>query len=258
MSTYLLCPRKYRYTYIDKLYKKQRRGVNVNFIFGNVIHLTCKNFYNLRSEERTAENVSKVFREEWKRSGIRPFFNTLEDERELGKKGLAMLDNFYSIFGKKMPYQTEAYMEHTEKDYKLFGRVDRVDLLQDGSLEIIDYKTGTYYELDESETEERERKTIQLKLYAYLLNGSKAKVRSGSFYYMCDNKFDTIDFTDESIKYIGEWFEEIINDIRYDKEFYTKVGSHCKFCDFYKTCQCGEKIETQQIAADNAKTEKLF
>ncbi|MDA1468557.1 PD-(D/E)XK nuclease family protein [Brachyspira hyodysenteriae] len=86
MSTYLLCPRKYRYTYIEKPFKKQKRSVNVYFIFGNAIHLACKEFYEQRAEERTLENLYNIFRNVWKRSGIRAFFNSREEEKELERE----------------------------------------------------------------------------------------------------------------------------------------------------------------------------
>ena len=235
MSTYLLCPRKYRYTYIEKPFKKYKRGVNVYFIFGNAIHLACKEFYQLRAEERNLGSLHNIFREVWKRSGIRSFFNSREEEKELGEKGLYMLSNFFNSFGQKVPYQIESYKETKIKDYILFGRIDRIDLSADGSLQIVDYKTNRYYDLGEDNTE-RERKTLQLKLYAFILDSLNFKVTNGSYYHFDDDKFDTIDFTKESIQYIGEWFDEIINDIRYDRSFDKNVGTHCEYCDFNKIC----------------------
>ena len=71
IGTYLLCPKKYRYIYIEKLYTKQKRKINKYFIFGNVIHLACREFYQKRAEERTIENLYNIFREGWRRSGIK-------------------------------------------------------------------------------------------------------------------------------------------------------------------------------------------
>ena len=238
MSTYLLCPRKYRYTYIEKPFKKQKRYVNVYFIFGNVIHITCKEFYEHRAEDRTLENLYNIFRNVWKRSGIRSFFNSRIEEKELGEKGLYMLSNFYNSFGQKVPYKMESYMENKVRDYILFGRIDRIDLSADGTLQIVDYKTTKYYDLVD---ENRDRKTIQLKLYACILYGLKFKVTSGSYYHFEDNKLDTIEFTEQSINYLIEWFDEIVEDIRYDRFFEKKVGKHCEFCDFFKICQSKEE-----------------
>lgn len=250
MSTYLLCPRKYRYTYIEKPFQKQKKTVHVNFIFGNVIHLVCKEFYLTRAEERTLDKLYDLFREDWKKSGIRTFFKSRDEEKELGERGLKMLANFYNSFSGKAPYQTESYMENKIKDYVLFGRVDRVDLSPDGSLQIIDYKTTKYFDAYEND-DERERKTIQLKLYAYLLDGAKCSVTSGAFYHMEEDKFDRIEFTKESIKYIGEWFDEIINDIRYDRVFEKNVAHHCKYCDFYKLCQSTDNMDDIKIENTN-------
>lgn len=255
LGTYLLCPRKYRYTYIEKLFKKQKRAVNVYFIFGNAVHLTCKEFYQRRAEERSIENLYDIFRETWKRSGIRAFFKSREEEKELGEKGLYMLSNFYNSFGQKVPYLIEHYMENIFKDYILFGRVDRIDLSADGTLQIVDYKTNKYYDVGE-DNEERERKTIQLKFYAYLLNSLKPNVTSASYYYFEEDKFDTVEFNRESAKYLGEWFDEIVNDIRYDRTFEKKFGKHCNFCNFYKLCHNME--QDSELADIDIKNEELF
>lgn len=255
LGTYLLCPRKYRYTYIEKLFKKQKRAVNVYFIFGNAVHLTCKEFYQRRAEERSIENLYDIFRETWKRSGIRAFFKSREEEKELGEKGLYMLSNFYNSFGQKVPYLIEHYMENIFKDYILFGRVDRIDLSADGTLQIVDYKTNKYYDVGE-DNEERERKTIQLKFYAYLLNSLKPNVTSASYYYFEEDKFDIVEFNRESAKYLGEWFDEIVNDIRYDRTFEKKFGKHCNFCNFYKLCHNME--QDSELADIDIKNEELF
>lgn len=265
IGTYLLCPKKYRYIYIEKLYTKQKRKINKYFIFGNVIHLTCREFYQKRAEERTIENLYNIFREGWRRSGIRPFFKTREEEKELGEKGLYMLSNFYNSFGHKVPYLIEHYMENIFKDYVFFGRVDRIDLSADGTLQIVDYKTNKYYDVGE-DNEDRERKTVQLKFYANLLNSLKPNVTSASYYHFEDDKFDTIEFNQKSIKYYEEWFDEIVNDIRYDKTFERKLGKHCDFCDFYKLCYNTENNSDNLIAyyeepkekIDNENSEELF
>lgn len=235
LSTYLLCPRKYRYTYIEKPFKKQKRVINVYFIFGNAVHLTCKEFYQRKAEERTLDTIHNIFRESWKRSGIKAFLKSREEERELGLRGLSMLTNFFNTFGQKVPYQIEYYTEKKIKDYILYGRVDRLDLSSNGTVQIVDYKTNKYYDLGE-DNEERDRKTIQLKFYACLLESAKFKITSASYYHFDENIFDTVEFTEESIKYLLEWFDEIINDIRYDRAFNKKIGKHCDFCDFKNIC----------------------
>jgi hypothetical protein len=44
----------------------------------------------------------------------------------------------------KVPLATEEWVEAHIDGFELFGRVDRIDSLPDGSLEIIDYKTGRF------------------------------------------------------------------------------------------------------------------
>ena len=166
-----------------------------------------------------------------------------------------MLSNFYNSFGQKVPYLTEYYMENIFKDYIFFGRVDRVDLSADGTLQIVDYKTNKYFDVGE-DNEEREKKTMQLKFYAYLLNSLKSNVTSASYYYFAEDKFDTVEFNQESANYLREWFDEIINDIRYDKTFERKFGTHCNLCDFYKLCH--ENEDDYNELSNNIENEELF
>ena len=141
-------------------------------------------------------------------------------------------------------------MENRVRDYILFGRIDRIDLSADGTLQIVDYKTTKYYDVGE-DNDERDRKTIQLKLYACILDGLKFKVTSGAYYHFEDDKFDTVEFTPESINYLREWFDEIVDDIRYDRAFDKKMGRHCEFCDFFKLCQGKEdNIEDLVLPSD--------
>ena len=244
MSTYLLCPRKYRYTYIEKPLNKSQKTIHVNFIFGNAVHLTCKDFYAFRAEDRTIENLHHLFRQTWKRTGIMKFFKTRDEASEMGRRGLHMLNNFFSKLGSIVPYQVEAYMEHKVRDYVLFGRIDRIDLLQNEHYEIIDYKTTKYYEVKEHE---RERQTIQLKLYAFLLKSLGKVVERGCYYHFEEDYYDSLDFTENSIKYIGEWFDEIVNDIRYDLNFQPNMGFHCKYCDYLNICQGENAKELDEV-----------
>ncbi|MCZ9955244.1 PD-(D/E)XK nuclease family protein [Brachyspira hyodysenteriae] len=83
------------------------------------------------------------------------------------------------------------------------------------------------------------------------MDGLKCKVTSGSYYHFEDDKLDTIEFTPESINYLREWFDEIVDDIRYDRAFDKKVGRHCEFCDFFKLCQGKEdNVENLVLPSD--------
>lgn len=233
LSTYMLCPRKYYHTFVEK--GKKKRVIHANFIFGGIIHETCKDFYNFKMSDRTLENLYSLFRSIWKKNGIRDFFDNKEEERKLGLQGLSMLSNFYQRFGDKTPFRTEEYIEYKINNYTLFGRIDRIDTNDDGTLTIIDYKTtGNYQEEDGSK--ERERKMLQLRMYAFLLHSIKRMVTKGRYYYFTDNVFDEIEFTEDNIKYYAMVFDELIEDIMFDRKFIKEEGRWCKYCDYSETC----------------------
>lgn len=233
LGTYLLCPRKFYYTYIDRQ-ERTRPPLSQNQILGNNVHLACKEFYRLRAEDRTREHLHNLFRRLWKNNGAAQFFSSREEEREAGLSGLHMLDAFFTHFAETKPYLMEKYLENAFETYVLFGRVDRVDLEKDGSLTIIDYKTNPFYE---NEGRERERKTLQLKIYAVLLNSAERPVLRGTYFHMMENVFDDVEFTHKSIAYIKKSLDDIIDDIRADKLFSPTFGTHCKYCHFKGACE---------------------
>lgn len=231
LGTFLLCPRKYYYTYVDK--KKTTFAKTPYFMLGGNVHEACKDFYRLRAEERTEENLYGLFRRIWKKNNAKSFFESVDEEREFGTRGLQMLANFYKRYAHRKPFIVERYLENRFDSFILFGRVDRVDVNEDESLEIVDYKTTRFYEAPE---EDRMRRTLQLRIYALLLNSKRRPVMKGVFYHMPDDSFDEVEFSPETIAYFKAFVEDLIADIENETAFEEKRGGQCKFCDFGTLC----------------------
>ncbi len=243
LATYLRCPRKFYYQYIAKI-KIPKKPLSTNMLLGGIIHNVCKDFYRFKMEDRTLENLHTLFRQNWKSNPIRKLFNSVEDEKQMGQRGLAMLENFHKTFASKTPFQVESYVEYKMSDYTLYGRIDRLDAEEDGSLSIVDYKTGGYYEKEDEK--EKELSTIQVRLYSVLLYGNNRMTNKAVYYYFDDNYLDTIEFTEEKIKYDNFYFYELITDIEYNKEYLPQPSSYCKYCDYYDRCSHDE-IEIKYI-----------
>lgn len=236
IGMYLRCPRKFYYRYIERV-KTKYKEKSTMMIFGNIVHNACKDFYRLKVQERSLDNLNNIFRNHWKTNPIRRQFKSIEEEREMGLYGLKMLENFYNSFGAKTPFQIEHYIEYKIDGYKLFGTIDRIDTDDDGLLSVVDYKTGHYYHDEDADSDERNLKTIQVRLYAALLYKNNKMVRDGSYYFYADDFFDKIEFTEEKINYDISYFYNLIMDIQHDREFIIQPGYHCKYCDFVDICQ---------------------
>ena len=116
-------------------------------------------------------------------------------------------------------------------DYFFRGAIDRVDRLEDGSVEVIDYKTGS---AKEKLTFQQKR---QLILYKIVLEEAFGlKVSQLSFYYLENGtkvSFETKVKDEEKLK---QEIAEVIEEIK-KCQFVPKPSMLCSFCDFRSICE---------------------
>jgi putative RecB family exonuclease len=150
MTTYLACPVKYRWTYIDprgRWYLKSRSY----YSFGSSLHKVLERFHDEGDVGVTtvAQAVAAV-EESWIDAG----YGSAEEMAEAMGEGREMVERYVEEVisqekeGKTIFVEKSLSMEFDR--FRLLGRVDRIDELPDGTLEIFDYKTGRST-VDESE-----------------------------------------------------------------------------------------------------------
>ena len=114
----------------------------------------------------------------------------------------------------------------------LMGRIDRIDRLDDGSLHVIDYKTGRVP--DESDAS-------QLLLYALILSRILDwPVSRASYVYLEDCVWDTHPIEDEDVDESRKKVVEVADQIQAETEYRESLGPLCRFCDFLEICTAGE------------------
>lgn len=142
ISTYLACPVRYRWTYLDPRGRWYLRAKSY-FSFGASLHKVLERFHDSRDAGvTTKEQALGALEESWIEAGYR---SAQEMEEALGT-GKQIVETYVEAFASAPP---EAEVLYVEKPFRLdmgpfvlLGRVDRVDRHPDGSLEIIDYKSG--------------------------------------------------------------------------------------------------------------------
>ena len=113
----------------------------------------------------------------------------------------------------------------------LKGSIDRVDLLPDGTHEIIDYKTG------EPKTEDQMKSDRKRQLFIYQMAAEQIGLNPSrlTFYYLQDNSRVSFIGNEKELSKVTERAEKQIEEIEAG-EFEPKPGPQCKFCDFKGIC----------------------
>lgn len=179
IRTYKICPAMYRLEYVDKLgrfYHRARAG----FAFGHSLHRALDTFHHAGGAAAvTPEELTASLGDLWVAKG----YDNPEQAEQFREEGERILQAYHQAHVKAETERAEAveagevpppppHLLFTEKtlrmdlspDVALSGRVDRVDEHHDGSLEIVDYKSGRA-----TVTEEDVAASLAMNIYQVLL-----------------------------------------------------------------------------------------
>ncbi|MBN1872284.1 MAG: ATP-dependent helicase [Candidatus Omnitrophica bacterium] len=227
IESYMSCPLKYKYSFVDIIPRRQKPY----FSLGTVMHEVLRQFYGFVQQgvPVDSEKLLEIYENCWLSSG----YNSKKEERLYKARGRKELMEFYKI--NKADLIRPLYLEK-KFTIELGGRpfkgyIDRIDELEDGKVEIIDYKTG------KSEKES----TIQLDLYA-IAAAEKLGLDVGklSFYYISTNKKRTFARSFEDLEKTKSKVSDVISKIE-SGEFQPKLSYMCKFCDYQILCPAYSK-----------------
>ncbi|MCJ7515708.1 MAG: PD-(D/E)XK nuclease family protein [Dehalococcoidia bacterium] len=222
------CPRQYKFQYIDHLgdiYRKARPY----FTMGDHVHAALKDFLSVVPvSERNQVKLENLLREKWRRN--RKGFNDKEDEKRWGEKALNQLRWFAkNIDISVTPFMIENnHRAELTANILLKGRIDRVDKESDGSLHIVDYKTGKM---------PTEINQLQLQMYALILSRKQdLPVKKASYLYLQVGKFQVIELTAEHLEKATSYVIDVVDRIRGEKEYSATPNVYCWNCDFIEIC----------------------
>ena len=121
-------------------------------------------------------------------------------------------------------------------DIDLSGKIDRIDLLEDGKYEIIDYKTG------KAKTEKEVRADDQLTVYALAAKEFfNYDVEKLTYYYVeGDNRMST-ERTESDFDRLKSDVKDVVEKMRKNDFTATPSAKNCMFCDFSEICPFANK-----------------
>lgn len=188
LSDFEKCPRLY---YLRNMYKDPETGkkiqvVNPYLTLGTIVHESLEKIRYLPRAERFAKPLTDIFDQLWTEAeGKKGGFKNQEQEKEFKDRGYGMIKRVQENPGpianlstiiKERGEMVASMMLSPEDNLVLCGNVDWVEVLPDGSLHIIDFKTGL---------NEEEAGSLQLQIYLLLTkNGNSRPVTKTSYWYL--------------------------------------------------------------------------
>ncbi len=142
ITTYLACPTKYRWTYVDDRGKWYLRSKSY-YSFGLTLHRVLERFHDQGDTGvSTTDEALAAYEESWIDAG----FSSPEEMAEAYGEGKEILERHVEVVLKKPSRAKTLFVERQFRtdmgEFALIGRVDRVDEHEDGTIEIVDYKSG--------------------------------------------------------------------------------------------------------------------
>lgn len=207
LGDFLKCPRAY---YLRNVYRNPKTGYRIQVAspyisLGAIVHDAIKWFLE-NQDKPSLLQLSEQFRNFWwKYHGKRGGFSSGEEEKLFGQRGLKMLENFAANYQKleKLVKSAKFPKYHLLENVVLTGNLDYVGELPDGSLSVIDFKTGT----------KDEDSPLQLYIYGILAeNHYGKKVKKMGFWYLdrdAEPKEVVLDPLEKTLEWLSEKGAEV-------------------------------------------------
>lgn len=154
------------------------------------------------------------------------------------KQGIEQLKEFlYACRRGPIPrvLHTEEFFEIKISGVTVAGRIDRIDQLDNGSIAIVDYKTGKPQEQEDAD------KSLQLSIYALAAREKWGyKAEQVAFYNLSNNSQVSTRRGDVELQEAKARVDEVAECVAAGK-FEPKTGFHCGFCAYRSLCPATEK-----------------
>ncbi len=231
IENYEICPLKFKLNRDWRIPEEPHAALQ----YGAAMHLALRHYYDAIRFQRpvAAAEVVQIFRDEFAKAII------VDDyQRELYEtQGTQQLQDFVAAAETNLPdvLHTEQEFDIDVSGTKIRGRIDRIDRLPDGTVRVIDYKTG------KPKSEKDADKSLQLSIYAMAASQKWDYTPSVlALQNLADGSLAVTQRTDADIAKASAQVREAAENIAAGK-FEPKRGFHCSWCGFRSLCPATEK-----------------
>lgn len=237
IKTYIQCPLKYYYTY-----EKDIRASAEHLSFGSLIHKVLERWF------QEDEDIFDIYKQEWESSDL----NSIQ----YYKLGNDLLKNFIEKNNKEeiLNLGLEIQFELEIADgIKIRGVMDRVDVLDGETIEVVDYKTSfttmNSYELEED---------VQLSMYdlATSMMFPEYPKRKLTLDYLRYEKVSTARTQQYRDNFV-EWLVSMYNRITNDNDPKPNLNQYCNYCECKNDCSAYKQVLEGEVELNIVQVEEF-
>ena len=227
LETFDQCPLKYKYRYVLQIPTLPSHSLS----FGQVMHRTLRDFhredlFNDTSLERLLEIYEGHFKE------LSEGYESTRHKQMRFEDGRKLLEKYHVEGRNKLgePVFLEKKFTLNINGTKLVGSIDRMDKLENGTYEIIDYKTGSDVKAEYVKHDD------QLTIYALATRDVLGVTpRSLALYFLESGTKANTTRTDKELDKKREQIAETIEQIK-TSDFPPQPSLLCHYCEFKDIC----------------------
>ena len=232
IDTYELCGLRFKLDRDWRLAAKPAAAMQ----YGAAIHRVLKTYFDSvrAGRPKTDDELIELFRQDLLDAKIQESY-----QHELyEQQGIAQLTDFLAT-ARSIPapqvLHTEESFEIRVGETSVVGRIDRIDRRPDGTVAIVDYKTGKARDQEDADD------SLQLSLYAIAAKEKWGyEVGALVFHNLEQNVPVTTARTESALLSARAKVEDAARKIA-DGRFEPKTGIHCNFCAYRSLCPEKEK-----------------
>jgi DNA helicase II / ATP-dependent DNA helicase PcrA len=238
LQTFQMCPLHYKLRYLLNVPSAPTPALS----YGISVHSALRDFFQILKDGQkiTGDSIKDILKDVWIPSGYtsRTHEKQAYTQAEKMLVGVAekSLKEKYNTVAIELPFNF--WLNKKEGSLKVGGRIDRIDKLSDGRIEIIDYKTG-----NNVPTEKKVKEDLQLSFYALAATMVKDTILNKtpdeivlSLYYLEPNQKLSTTRTKEELVAAKEKILSLVEEIS-TSDFRCTGGMFCKNCEYAMLCQ---------------------
>lgn len=254
LDVFQTCPAKYKFQYIDKIKVPKSKEL----VFGSLIHDVLRIIHEPKPIPPSQEEILEHFNNIWDPS----VYKDSMEEAATFEQGVKMLKSYYeknypakfNVIDLETRFEAPL-LESDSQMHLITGIIDRIDKLEDGQFEIIDYKTSRKMPPQKAVDNDLQLSIYHLGLanrWPSLQEKNALPVKLSLYFLKHGEKLST-NRTNEQLEETKAKILSIIKTIEKEREFNPRANPLCPWCLFQPVCPLFKHKYTQKINDEEIK-----